>query len=73
MVKKGVNWALRQIGKRNALLNRAALAAAVRFIAWIHAPPAGLPPTPGASWKARPCKKAKARTRQNAEAIKGEE
>jgi 3-methyladenine DNA glycosylase AlkD len=28
MVKKGVNWALRQIGKRNARLNRAALAAA---------------------------------------------
>jgi 3-methyladenine DNA glycosylase AlkD len=28
MVKKGVNWALRQIGKRNAPLNRAALAAA---------------------------------------------
>jgi 3-methyladenine DNA glycosylase AlkD len=27
MVKKGVNWALRQIGKRNASLNRAALAA----------------------------------------------
>ena len=27
MVKKGVNWALRQIGKRNAPLNRAALAA----------------------------------------------
>ena len=25
MVKKGVNWALRQIGKRNARLNRAAL------------------------------------------------
>jgi 3-methyladenine DNA glycosylase AlkD len=28
MVKKGVNWALRQIGKRNAALNRAALLAA---------------------------------------------
>jgi 3-methyladenine DNA glycosylase AlkD len=28
MVKKGVNWALRQIGKRNAPLNRAALAIA---------------------------------------------
>jgi len=28
MVKKGVNWALRQIGKRNVPLNRAALAAA---------------------------------------------
>jgi len=28
MVKKGVNWALRQIGKRNAPLNRAALAVA---------------------------------------------
>ena len=28
MVKKGVNWALRQIGKRDARLNRAALAAA---------------------------------------------
>ena len=28
MVKKGVNWALRQIGKRNAALNRAALALA---------------------------------------------
>jgi 3-methyladenine DNA glycosylase AlkD len=27
MVKKGVNWALRQIGKRNARLNRAALVA----------------------------------------------
>lgn len=27
MVKKGVNWALRQIGKRNRRLNRAALAA----------------------------------------------
>jgi 3-methyladenine DNA glycosylase AlkD len=27
MVKKGVNWALRQIGKRNVRLNRAALAA----------------------------------------------
>ena len=27
MVKKGVNWALRQMGKRNARLNRAALAA----------------------------------------------
>jgi 3-methyladenine DNA glycosylase AlkD len=27
MVKKGVNWALRQIGKRNARLNRAARAA----------------------------------------------
>jgi len=27
MVRKGVNWALRQIGKRNARLNRAALAA----------------------------------------------
>lgn len=27
LVKKGVNWALRQIGKRNARLNRAALAA----------------------------------------------
>ena len=27
MVKKGVNWALRQIGKRNARLNREALAA----------------------------------------------
>jgi 3-methyladenine DNA glycosylase AlkD len=27
MVKKGVNWALRQIGKRNAPLNRAALVA----------------------------------------------
>ncbi len=26
IVKKGVNWALRQIGKRNARLNRAALA-----------------------------------------------
>ena len=30
MVKKGVNWALRQIGKRNARLNRAALAACRR-------------------------------------------
>ena len=28
MVKKAVNWALRHIGKRNAHLNRAALAAA---------------------------------------------
>jgi 3-methyladenine DNA glycosylase AlkD len=28
IVKKGVNWALRQIGKRNARLNRAALAVA---------------------------------------------
>jgi len=28
MVKKGVNWALRQIGKRNARLNRAALVVA---------------------------------------------
>jgi len=28
MVKKGVNWALRQIGKRNMTLNRAALAVA---------------------------------------------
>jgi 3-methyladenine DNA glycosylase AlkD len=28
MVKKSVNWALRQIGKRNAALNRAALAVA---------------------------------------------
>jgi 3-methyladenine DNA glycosylase AlkD len=28
MVRKGVNWALRQIGKRNAPLNRAALAVA---------------------------------------------
>ena len=28
MVKKGVNWALRQIGKRNAPLNRAALTVA---------------------------------------------
>ncbi len=27
MVRKGVNWALRQIGKRNARLNRAAVAA----------------------------------------------
>ena len=31
MVKKGVNWALRQIGKRNARLNRAALAACRRI------------------------------------------
>jgi len=31
MVKKGVNWALRQIGKRNARLNRAALAVAHRI------------------------------------------
>ena len=31
MVKKGVNWALRQIGKRNATLNRAAIAAAQKI------------------------------------------
>lgn len=30
-VKKAVNWALRQIGKRNAVLNQAALAAASRI------------------------------------------
>ena len=30
MVKKGVNWALRQIGKRNPALNRAAIACAER-------------------------------------------
>ncbi len=31
MVKKGVNWALRQIGKRNSLLNRAAIEACVEI------------------------------------------
>ncbi len=30
-VKKAVNWALRQIGKRNLLLNRAAIAVARRL------------------------------------------
>jgi 3-methyladenine DNA glycosylase AlkD len=30
-VKKAVNWALRQIGKRNAMLNRAALAVATQL------------------------------------------
>jgi 3-methyladenine DNA glycosylase AlkD len=30
-VKKAVNWALRQIGKRNATLNRKAIAAAERI------------------------------------------
>ena len=32
-VKKAVNWALRQIGKRNAALNRAAIASAERLAA----------------------------------------
>ena len=32
-VKKAVNWALRQIGKRNAALNRAAIACSERLIA----------------------------------------
>ena len=32
MVKKGVNWALRQIGKRNLALNQAAIAAANRIL-----------------------------------------
>jgi len=30
-VKKGVNWALRQIGKRNPMLNREAIRAAKRI------------------------------------------
>ena len=30
-VKKGVNWALRQIGKRNLALNRRAIAAAEKI------------------------------------------
>jgi 3-methyladenine DNA glycosylase AlkD len=30
-VKKGVNWALRQIGKRNPALNRTAIAAALQI------------------------------------------
>lgn len=32
MVKKGVNWALRQIGKRNLALNRAAVAVCRRLV-----------------------------------------
>ncbi|MFB0517211.1 MAG: DNA alkylation repair protein, partial [Candidatus Neomarinimicrobiota bacterium] len=33
MVKKAVNWALRQIGKRNAVLNRRAIAVAREILA----------------------------------------
>ena len=43
-VKKAVNWALRQIGKRNALLRRAALATAKEILAL---------DTPAARWIAR--------------------
>jgi 3-methyladenine DNA glycosylase AlkD len=39
MVKKGVNWALRQIGKRNVALNKRAIAEA-RVIAGMDAPSA---------------------------------
>lgn len=37
-VKKAVNWALRQIGKRNAALNAQAIACAVRILAQDTAP-----------------------------------
>jgi len=37
MVRKAVNWAIRQIGKRNRALNRAAIATAAEFTA--HADP----------------------------------
>lgn len=43
-VKKAVNWALRQIGKRNAALNRAAIESAERLIAR---------PEPAAQWVGR--------------------
>jgi 3-methyladenine DNA glycosylase AlkD len=38
MVKKGVSWALRQIGKRNGALNAAAVAVAERLVAHERAP-----------------------------------
>lgn len=38
MVKKGVSWALRQIGKRNGALNLAAIGAAERLAAHERAP-----------------------------------
>lgn len=43
-VKKAVNWALRQIGKRNESLNRAAIASAERLVAR---------PEPSAQWIGR--------------------
>ena len=42
-VRKAVNWALRQIGKRNQRLNRAAIKARGRFTNWVRQPRVGLP------------------------------
>ena len=44
-VKKGVNWALRQIGKRNRRLNRRPFGWPNRSSGRIHAPPGGSPVT----------------------------
>ena len=45
-VKKAVNWALRQIGKRNLRLMGLLSAPQKQFRNWIRAQPAGLRPTP---------------------------
>ncbi len=51
-VKKGVNWALRQIGKRSSGLNAAAVACGERILA--QAPPrGGTPAEAAARWVAR--------------------
>lgn len=52
-VKKAVNWALRQIGKRNESLRAAAYTPRSRSRRWIRPLPAGSDRTPSANWKER--------------------
>ena len=57
-VRKAVNWALRNIGKRSLGLNRRAIASAKRIRARERARHAGSPPTRSASSRATPCRPA---------------
>ena len=52
-VKKALNWALRNIGKRNSNLNRAAINAAKRFKDLIRKLPAGSPPIPSGNLRVK--------------------
>jgi 3-methyladenine DNA glycosylase AlkD len=52
-VKKAVNWALRQIGKRNRALNQAAIQTGAKFESRARARPAGSPPAHCGNWKAK--------------------
>jgi len=52
-VKKAVNWALRNIGKRNLNLNRAAINAAKEIQHWTRRPLAGLLLMPSENWRVK--------------------